>query len=158
MRARGRPGAAEGAVAGPYSHPRMPVFSRALMWDSSSCQDQEYRACWLWVRGPPAPTRQQPPPPAQTLNPDSGVAGSGASLLLGPRPRAGPASPPPYPHPARGPLPLTFNMDASLRNSMRSSLSLLWFSSRTSEWQGRGCQGPGGEATPLPSGPRPHRT
>ena len=27
-----------GAVAGPYSQPRMPMFSRALMWDSSSCR------------------------------------------------------------------------------------------------------------------------
>lgn len=27
-----------GAAAGPYSQPRMPMFSRALMWDSSSCR------------------------------------------------------------------------------------------------------------------------
>lgn len=34
----GASGMAAGAAVGPYSHPRMPMFSRALMWDSSSCE------------------------------------------------------------------------------------------------------------------------
>lgn len=73
---------------------------------------------------------------------------SRASLLWGPNQRDGPVSPTPPNLPASAHRPLTFSMDASLRNSMRSSLSLLWFSSRTSGWQGRGCQGPGGGAAP----------
>lgn len=53
------------------------MFSRALMWDSSSCRSQEQKARWLRLRGPPAPKLgraraeqvQRQPSPAQT--PDS---------------------------------------------------------------------------------------
>lgn len=57
---------------------------------------------------------------------------SKASLLLGPKLKDRPVSPTPSNLSASVLHPLTFNMDASLLNSMRSSLSLLWFSSRTS--------------------------
>lgn len=34
----GQPRVGQGTAADPYSHPRMLMFSRALMWDSSSCE------------------------------------------------------------------------------------------------------------------------
>ena len=113
------------------------MFSRALMWDSSSCgaKSRAEHGVGGVPMAFPAPGRA---PQHRHL------------ILSGNRPPAGPhPTHLPASGPARGPCPLTFNIDASLRNSMRSSLSLLWFSSRTSERQGRGCQGPRGRAEPL---------
>lgn len=35
-------------AAGPYSHPRMPMFSLALMWDSSSYKAENRRESGEW--------------------------------------------------------------------------------------------------------------
>lgn len=43
-----------GVTVGLYSHPRMPMFSRALMWDSSSCKAKngEHDGCGSTVPRP----------------------------------------------------------------------------------------------------------
>lgn len=64
---------------------------------------------------------------------------------------------PPVTHHCNPPT-LTFNMDASLRNSMRSSLSLLWFSSRTSEQEQKGITGVQNSAEPHVLWIRPYQT
>lgn len=89
---------------GRYLQPRIPMLSLALMWDNSSCRETGKSLGDLFYSHTNTPILIQIFILTHTHLSLSACAHT-----------------------------LTLSMDASLRNSIRSSLSLLWFSSNTSE-------------------------
>lgn len=86
------------------------MLSRALMWDNSSCVDTFQVWSSLWINNQ---SHQKKKKKQNYSNTDH--------LRMLPS------------QPVAKACRLTLSMDASLRNSIKSSLSLLWFSSNTSK-------------------------
>lgn len=107
-----------------YLQPRIPMLSLALMWDNSSCRDKGLGDLFYLCANEYQVTATLTHLPAillfwlrdSNVNSHTSMHTYTCLCLF-----------------VRRTHTLTLSMEASLRNSIRSSLSLLWFSSNTSE-------------------------